>query len=198
MERSDLKKIKEMLLPVFKENKVKKAVLFGSFSKRSQTRKSDLDLMIITDTDKRFFDRYEQFERIHEIVKDRTVDMLIYTAGELSSIPTVPFTTAGVMNHHGDALPVVRRAALLDVEESELPEPAHVLVIAPKPMGGAQIGMPVDRIVGLVDGAAASSPGPDPIVERRAIDGRVVFVLDPRPLVARAAEAIESSRQRLD
>ena len=86
MRKSDVRKIKEMLSPVFAENKIKKAVLFGSFSKRSQTRKSDLDLMIITETDKRFFDRYEQFDKIHEIINDRAVDMLIYTADELSSI----------------------------------------------------------------------------------------------------------------
>ena len=53
MEKSDVSKIREMLSPVFVENKIKKAVLFGSFSKRSQTRKSDLDLMIITETDKK-------------------------------------------------------------------------------------------------------------------------------------------------
>ena len=114
----------------------------------------------------------------------------------LSSIPTVPSETAGVMNHHGDALPVVRRAALLDVEQAELPEPAHVLVITPRPTGGARLGMPVDRIVGLVDGAGASSPGADPVAERRPIDGRVVFVLDPLRLVARAGDAIERSLLR--
>jgi chemotaxis signal transduction protein len=119
-------------------------------------------------------------------------------ADSLSSIPTIPFGTAGVMNHHGDALPVVKRATLLGVDESELPEPAHVLVITPRPTGGAQLGMHVDRIVGLVDGAAVSSPGADPVAERRSIDGRVVFVLDPRRLVARAAEAIESSLQRAE
>ncbi len=91
MRKSDVRKIKEMLSPVFAENKIKKAVLFGSFSKSSQTRKSDLDLMIITETDKRFFDRYEQFDKIHEIINDRAVDMLIYTAGELSSISHRPF-----------------------------------------------------------------------------------------------------------
>jgi predicted nucleotidyltransferase len=91
MEKSDVRKIKEMLSPVFLENKIKKAVLFGSFSKRSQTRKSDLDLMIITETDKRFFDRYEQFDKIHEIINDRAVDMLIYTTSELSNISHRPF-----------------------------------------------------------------------------------------------------------
>jgi len=48
MEKNDIKNIKELLSPVFIENKVKKAVLFGSFSRSTQTRKSDLDLIIIT------------------------------------------------------------------------------------------------------------------------------------------------------
>ncbi len=91
MRKSDVRKITKMLSPVFIENKVKKAVLFGSFSKSTQTRKSDMDLMIIIETDKRFFDRYEQFDTIHEILNDRAVDMLIYTAGELSSISHRPF-----------------------------------------------------------------------------------------------------------
>ena len=47
--------------------------------------------MIITETDKRFFDRYEQFDKIHEIINDRAVDMLIYTTSELSSISHRPF-----------------------------------------------------------------------------------------------------------
>lgn len=76
---------------MFEDNRVKKVVLFGSFSRASQTRKSDLDLMIITETDKRFFERYEQFDKIHEIINDRAVDMLIYTSGELFSISHRPF-----------------------------------------------------------------------------------------------------------
>ncbi len=88
---NDIKKIREALLPVFKNTGAKKVVLFGSFSRGSQTKRSDLDLMIITETDKRFFERYEQFDRIHDIINDRAVDMLIYTADELSRISHRPF-----------------------------------------------------------------------------------------------------------
>ena len=91
MEKSEVRKIGEMLSPVFIENKVKKVILFGSFSRSSQTRRSDLDLMIITETNKRFFDRYEQFDEIHDLINDRAVDMLIYTDRELSSISHRPF-----------------------------------------------------------------------------------------------------------
>jgi chemotaxis signal transduction protein len=113
--------------------------------------------------------------------------------GPLACIPTLPAGTAEVMNHHGDALPVLRRSMLLDVDEAELPEPGHVLVITARPTGGARLGMPVDRIVGLVDGAGATARGADPVAERRPIDDRVVSVLDPQRLVARAREVIESS-----
>ena len=47
----------------------------------------------------------------------------------LSCVPTLPASVAGVVNHHGDALPVLRRSVLLGVDEAGLPEPAHVLEI---------------------------------------------------------------------
>jgi len=55
------------------------------------------------------------------------------------------------------------------------------------------LGLPVDRILGLVDGAGGSARGADAVVERRPIDGRVVSVLDARRLLERAAENIERS-----
>ena len=47
--------------------------------------------MIIAKTDKRFSERYEQFEEIHEIIDDRAVDMLIYAPDELFRISHRPF-----------------------------------------------------------------------------------------------------------
>jgi predicted nucleotidyltransferase len=85
------KEISELLEPVFKKNKTTKAVLFGSLSRRTQTSKSDIDLIIIVETDKRFFDRFEQFSVINDIITDRPVDMLIYTPAELVSISHRPF-----------------------------------------------------------------------------------------------------------
>ena len=87
-----LNRLKQALLPVFKNSSAQKVVLFGSMARGSQTKKSDLDLMIVAKTDKRFFERYEQFEAIHEIIGDRAVDnMLIYTPDELFRILHRPF-----------------------------------------------------------------------------------------------------------
>jgi purine-binding chemotaxis protein CheW len=116
----------------------------------------------------------------------------------LACIPTLPPALVGVANYHGDALPVLRSSALLDVAQAELPPPQHVLVLVDRPSGAARLGLPVDRVFGLVDGAAAVARGADPVAERRSLDGRVAHVLDPRRLVARAGEVIERSLVRDD
>jgi len=86
LDKKEIARIKKLLLPVFMNSKARKAYLFGSISKGTQTRKSDVDLMIITETDKRFFDRYDDFESIQQILSDRSVDMLIYTSDEIVKI----------------------------------------------------------------------------------------------------------------
>jgi chemotaxis signal transduction protein len=116
--------------------------------------------------------------------------------GCLACIPSLPLHIGGVVNHRGDALPVLRRSSLLEVDEADLPAPNHVLVVTDRPTGGACLGLPVDRVVGLVDGGAAVARGPDPVAERRPIDGRVASVLDPARLIARAREVIERSLVR--
>jgi uncharacterized protein len=82
----ELNKIKKLLVPIFKETQTQRAIVFGSFAKNTQTKKSDLDLIIITETDKRFLERFDQFEKVHFLISDRSVDMLIYTPDELNKI----------------------------------------------------------------------------------------------------------------
>ena len=110
---------------------------------------------------------------------------------EVVGIPTLPASTGGVVNLHGDALPVLRRSALFDVVEDGLPAPAHLLVVAGRPDQLGRLGVPVDRIVGLVDETGAASRGGELVAERRPIGGRVVGIVDPRVLMVRAREAIE-------
>ena len=45
-------------------------------------------------------------------------------AGRMTCIPTLPTRIGGVINHHGDALPVINCASLFEVNEAELGEPA--------------------------------------------------------------------------
>jgi chemotaxis signal transduction protein len=117
-------------------------------------------------------------------------------AGGDACIPGVPSRTAWVMNHHGDALPVVSSAALLGLDAAGVPAPEHVLVICARSAGAASLGLPVDRILGLVDGAGAVARDHDPIAERRPLNGRVANVLDAQRLVAKAREVIEQALAR--
>lgn len=113
--------------------------------------------------------------------------------GRIAAVPTIPMHVGGVMNHQGDALPVVQPGVLFEVPPERLGAPQHVLVLALAPEDHGDLGVPVDRILGLVDGAGGVARGPDGVVERRPIDGRVVSVLDARRLLERAAETIERS-----
>jgi len=91
MESVELEMIKAQLSPTLKELGVEKAILFGSISRRTGSRKSDIDLLIVVETGERFFDRYERFEEVYAKLKGRSVDMLIYTPTELMRIAQRPF-----------------------------------------------------------------------------------------------------------
>ena len=110
-----------------------------------------------------------------------------------AAIPTIPEQTGGVINFHGDALPVLRSSALFDVDAGEPKTPAQVVVVTDRPTEQARLGLPVDDILGLVNGPRATARGSDPVAERRSIDGRVAKILDPARLVAKAESVIEQA-----
>ena len=140
-------------------------------------------------------------------------------ADRATCVPGLPAELVAVVNWQGDALPLVASGPLLagsipDEEDSasageadtdgvEPPDSAeeeaasilkgHVLVVSDRSVEAARMGMPVDRVLGLVDGRARPSRSEDVVVERRPVEGRVVSVLDPRRLVARAEKIIESA-----
>jgi len=86
MEKMNIEEISRRLKPIFKKNNVEKVIVFGSGARGTHTRRSDLDLLIVLKTDKRFFARYEDFEEIGYLLKGRNVDMLIYSPEELENI----------------------------------------------------------------------------------------------------------------
>ena len=125
----------------------------------------------------------------------------------VTSVPSLPLPVGAVMNWHGEALPLVATELLLGRDRDEAgatPFGAattvayaqeQVLVLSERPGNPARLGMPVDHVVGLVDGEAggASHPGESLVVERRPLDGRIVHILDPATLVARGSEVIEGA-----
>ena len=78
-------------LNVLKENKaIRKVILFSSYARGDVSRRSDMDLVVIMATDKRFFDRYDLCDQLYDIF-DTGLDILPYTEQEFSRISHRPF-----------------------------------------------------------------------------------------------------------
>lgn len=78
--------IKDILGPILKKIGVQKAVVFGSYAKNTQSPKSDLDMMIVMETDERYFKRYNRLEEVYHAIKGIEIDILVYTPEELKDI----------------------------------------------------------------------------------------------------------------
>ena len=110
----------------------------------------------------------------------------------IAAVPMLSREVGGVVNHHGDALPVVYGSALF--EGTEASEYEHLLVLARDLDDPNRYGLPVDRIHGLVDRPTARRVEPgDVVAERRSQGGRMMNVLDPQELLERATSVIGKS-----
>jgi len=79
------------LRPIFEKRCVLQAIVFGSLAREEATRRSDLDLLIVMDTQAHWLDRYDDILReVSQVIPNRDVDMLIYTPRELSQITNRP------------------------------------------------------------------------------------------------------------
>jgi len=80
-----LYEIKEKLKVLNKNDYIRKVILFGSYAKGDVSRKSDMDLVVIMETDKRFFDRFELCNDLYDLF-DTGIDLLPYTREEFDNI----------------------------------------------------------------------------------------------------------------
>lgn len=72
----------ERLVARLKGLGVRKIILFGSLARGEVGRGSDIDLIIVQETDKRFLDRLEE---IYAALEPRVgLDVLVYTPGEFA------------------------------------------------------------------------------------------------------------------
>jgi len=79
------------LRPIFARHGAIRAIVFGSWARGEASRHSDLDLIVVLETDKRFLDRYDPLLReITQAVPGRDVDLLIYTPQELAQLADRP------------------------------------------------------------------------------------------------------------
>jgi uncharacterized protein len=77
--------------PIFRKYGVARAILFGSRARGEATRRSDVDLLAIQESEKRFLDRYDGLlQELVSALAPAGVDLLIYTSSELERIKERP------------------------------------------------------------------------------------------------------------
>jgi uncharacterized protein len=87
-----IQEVSDKLRPVFERYGILRAIVFGSIASGEPSRRSDLDLFVVQDTDKRFLDRYHGiFTDITDVIRDRDVDLLIFTPDEVLRTCDRPF-----------------------------------------------------------------------------------------------------------
>lgn len=92
MEQNVLGEVASRLRPIFARYRVLRAIVFGSLARGEGSRHSDLDIIIVQDTEKHFLDRYDGILReIVHALSGRDVDLLIYTPQELARMSDRPF-----------------------------------------------------------------------------------------------------------
>ncbi len=79
--------IARLARPVFERHNIERAILFGSFATGRQTRKSDVDLILVQKTARRYFERFEGLlQDLYRVIPGREIECFIYTPEELASI----------------------------------------------------------------------------------------------------------------
>lgn len=82
--RERLERELDRMIRLFPELGVKKAILFGSLVRGDVTEASDIDLILIKDTSKRFVDRLE--EALLTLDPRVGLDVLVYTPEEFADL----------------------------------------------------------------------------------------------------------------
>jgi len=84
--------LRKSFTPIFQRYRIQKAILFGSYARGDESRRSDIDLILIQETSLPFLQRYEPIlAELNQALQGPAVEVLIYTPAELESIQHRPF-----------------------------------------------------------------------------------------------------------
>lgn len=88
MGRKELEEeLNRILARLKKDSSIRKVILFGSMARGDVREHSDIDLIIIKETDKRFLDRLDEF---YSDARE-AMDILVYTPQEFEEMRERPF-----------------------------------------------------------------------------------------------------------
>lgn len=73
----EIKNIKKQILPIFKKEKIKKAGIFGSYSRNEQSKSSDIDILIQAPASLSLIDLVRIKIKLEEKLK-KSVDLVEY------------------------------------------------------------------------------------------------------------------------
>ena len=85
--RLTLDQLQARFVPVFKHHNIAKAIVFGSVARGEASRRSDVDLILVQRTTKRFWERYDGLlYELNMALPEAAVEILIYTPEELEQM----------------------------------------------------------------------------------------------------------------
>jgi predicted nucleotidyltransferase len=77
--------------PVLEDLGARRAILFGSYARGTQDRRSDIDVLIVDDRGGPYLDRIDRYFKPLSRVLDRPIEILVYTSEELQNACDRPF-----------------------------------------------------------------------------------------------------------
>ena len=80
-----LEEIKRSFAAVLETGGAQRAIIFGSYARGEADEYSDIDLVIIKDTETPFLDRYRDFDGLFSVMP-KALEVLVYTQGEFESM----------------------------------------------------------------------------------------------------------------
>ena len=88
MRKKQLPEIEKGLSRLAQNNSaITKIIIFGSFARGSEGKRSDIDIIVVMKTDKPFLKRYDDVQSdIWECVKPYPLELLIYTPEEFKNM----------------------------------------------------------------------------------------------------------------
>ena len=74
------------IVPVLKKGGAQKAILFGSYARGEADEYSDIDLIIIAESERPFIERAKDFSDLWKVSPVKAMDVLVYTPQEFQEM----------------------------------------------------------------------------------------------------------------
>lgn len=87
----DAARIRELVAPIVKGKGARKAVLFGSYARGTADRRSDVDLLIVDDSELRYLDRLGKYFDELSAALPAPVELFVYRQEEIERMKDRPF-----------------------------------------------------------------------------------------------------------